>query len=107
MRRHRATVSAQQLDALGVTERQRRRLVAARVIERVVDGAYRFAGVEPDEMSRCAALCASRENLVIAGPTAGRYWMIPGSPRDDLVHVLAPPCSQPCRDPGFSPTAPH
>lgn len=99
MRRHQSTVSTEQLEAFGVTERQRRRLVAAGLIERVVDGAYRFVGVEPDEMSRCAALCASRPQLVIAGPTAGREWRIPGSARDDLVHVLAPPCSQPCREP--------
>ncbi len=98
MRTHQSTASNQQLEAIGLSERKRRRLVEAGVIERVVDGAYQFSGVEPDEMLRCAALCASRPNLVIAGPTAGRYWRIPRSPRDDLVHVIAPPHSQPCRE---------
>lgn len=98
MRTHRATVANSILDANGVSERQRRRLVIAGVIERVVDGAYQFRGVEPDELSRCAALCASRPHLVVAGPTAGRRWGIRRSPRDGLVHVSAPPHSQPCRE---------
>lgn len=98
MRTHRATVPNSILDVNGVSEPQRRRLVIAGVIERVVDGAYQFRGVEPDELSRCAALCASRPHLIVAGPTAGRRWGIRRSPRDGLVHVIAPPHSQPCRE---------
>ena len=83
----------------GVSETQRRRLVEHGVLERVVDGAYRFRGVPDDELSRCVALCSSRPRLVVAGPTAGRIWGIRRSPRDQLVHVLAPPASNPCREP--------
>lgn len=99
MRSHRATVPTSVLDAVGLSESQRRRLVSSGVLERVVDGGYHFAGVEPGELSRCAALCGSRPHLVIAGPTAGRAWRIRRSPRDGLIHVISPPQSQPCREP--------
>jgi very-short-patch-repair endonuclease len=99
MQSHRATVSSEFLDASGISRSKRKRLVEARVIERVVDGAYRFVGVEPDELTRCAALCTSRPNLVVAGPTAGRIWKIRRSPRDEHVHVIGPPRSQPCSHP--------
>ena len=97
MRDHRTTISTAALDAAGVTTPQRNRLVTAGVLERVIDGGYRFAGAEADELTRCAALCTSRPQLVVAGPTAGRIWGIRRSPRDGLVHVIAPPASQPCR----------
>jgi len=103
MRGHRSTASSEQLACLGVTEAERRNLVSDGVLERVVDGAYRFVGVEPDELSRCLALCASRPELVVSGPTAGRYWNIPRTPRDELVHVIAPPQSNPCREPWVRP----
>ena len=96
---HRATVSSSALDAAGLTTPQRKRLVRAGIIERVVDGGYRFVGTEPDELTRCAALCTARPHLIVAGPTAGRIWQIRRSPRDQLVHVIAPPASQPCREP--------
>lgn len=99
MRTHRSTVSSSFLDAAGITKAQRRRLVRLGVLERVVDGSYQFRGVEPDELTRCAALCTSRPTLVIAGPTAGRRWNIRRTPRDGLIHVIGPPCSQPCREP--------
>jgi hypothetical protein len=99
MRTHRTTISDAAFDAMGITKRQRRELVQAGIIERVVNGAYVFAGVVPDEATRGAALCAARPELVIAGPTAGRHWRIRRSPRDGLVHVIAPPHSQPCREP--------
>ena len=48
---------------------------------------------------RGALRCArSRPQLVVAGPTAGRLWQIRRSPRDGLIHVLAPPHSHPCRE---------
>jgi very-short-patch-repair endonuclease len=99
MRDHHATISSEALDAVGITTSQRKRLVADGVVERLVDGSYHFAGVEPDEFARCAALCTSRPQLVICGPTAGRIWDIRRSPRDGLTHVIAPPASQPCREP--------
>lgn len=99
MHSHQATVSSPFLDAAGMGETQRRRLVRLGVLERVVNGGYRFAGAEAGELTRCAALCTSRPNLVVAGPTAGRLWGIRRSPSDGLVHVISPPRSQPCREP--------
>jgi len=99
MRHHRATVSSEVLAADGTSLDQRKRLVRAGVLERVVDGCYGFAGAPQDELVRCAALCTSRPQLVVAGPTAGRLWDIRRSPRDGVVHVLAPPASHPCREP--------
>ena len=98
MRAHQTTVSTSFLDAAGITTDQRRLLVRSRVLTRVINGAYQFSGVEPDELSRCAAVCAGRPSLVIAGPTAGRIWKVRRSPRDDLIHVIAPPASQPCTE---------
>ena len=99
MRDHHATATTEALAACGVSPDQRRRLVESGVLDRLVDGAYSFAGTTPDELARCAAVCGSRPHLIVAGPTAGRLWEIRRSPRDGLVHVIAPPASQPCRAP--------
>jgi hypothetical protein len=99
LRSHHATVTNTTLDECDVSLDQRNRLVGAGTLSRVVDGAYVFDGVEIDEQGRCAALCTSRPHLVVAGPTAGRLWGIRRSPRDGLIHVLAPPRSHPCRAP--------
>jgi very-short-patch-repair endonuclease len=103
MRTHQTTVSVPFLDASGVSPTQRRRLVRTGVIERVVNGAYRFAGVEEDELARCAALCTSRPYAVICGPTAARAWGTRKAPRDGLIHFISPPGSQPCREPWARP----
>lgn len=99
MKTHHATISSAELQKAGVTRDQRRALVELGALQRLVDGAYVFAGTEPDELARCAALCSSRPHLVIAGPTAGRIWDLRRTPRDGLVHVIAPPASNPCREP--------
>ena len=96
LRDHHATISSAVLGAHGIDPDARRRLVASGMLDRVVDGGYRFTGVDDDEWSRCAALCASRPHLVVGGPTAGRLWDLRRSPRDGLVHVIAPPRSNPC-----------
>ena len=96
LREHHATITTTELEAGGINRDARRRLVASGVLKRVVDGGYRFTGVDDDEWSRCAALCTSRPHLVVAGPTAGRMWELRRSPRDGLVHVVAPPRSNPC-----------
>jgi hypothetical protein len=103
MREHHATISTERLRAGEVTVDQQRALVGAGILQRVVDGAYSFGGVDPDETAKCAALCASRPQLVVAGPTAGRLWELRRSPRDGVVHVIAPPASQPCRMPWVRP----
>ena len=96
LRDHHATISTAALDEHGIDRDARRRLVASGILDRVVDGGYRFTGVADDERSRCAALCASRPHLVVGGPTAGRLWDLRRSPRDGVVHVIAPPRSNPC-----------
>ncbi|CAN5779890.1 hypothetical protein BH18ACT2_BH18ACT2_13020 [soil metagenome] len=78
-------------------------MVASGVLRRVVDGGYTFGGVDDAESLRCAALCSSRPHLVVSGPTAGRLWDLRRAPRDGLVHVVAPPHSQPCREPWVRP----
>jgi len=98
MRDHHSIVTSQVLDDAGISEDERRRLVGLGVLARVVDGGYVFGGCEAGELARCAAVCGSRPHLIVAGPTAGRIWGIRRSPRDDLVHVIAPPASQPCRE---------
>ena len=79
---------------------QRKRWSHAGVLERVVDGAYAFTGTRRRRAGevRCS-LHAAEPQLVVAGPTAGRLWDLRRSPRDGLVHVIAPPCSHPCREP--------
>ena len=100
LRDHHATISSAEMDAAGITLDQRKLLVSSGVLTRVVDGCYRFTGVDADdERARCAALCTSRPHLVVSGPTASRLWSLRRSPRDGLVHVIAPPHSHPCREP--------
>ncbi|MGH9270811.1 MAG: hypothetical protein ACRDZ2_06025, partial [Ilumatobacteraceae bacterium] len=99
LRSHHATISADALSAAGISLEQRKYLVAKGLLQRVVDGAYLFAGSEPGELARCAALCTSRPHLVVAGPTAARMWGLRRAPRDGLVHVIAPPRSHPCQEP--------
>ena len=98
LRTHHATISTGALQDSGVSLDQRKRLVEAGMLRRVVDGAYAFTGRDLDELARCAAVCTSRPQLVVAGPTAGRLWQIRRSPHDGLIHVLAPPHSHPCRE---------
>lgn len=103
MRSHHSTISTAALSAFGITLEQRKELVRAGVLTRVLDGAYVFNGTELTELGRCAAVCTSRPELVIAGPTAARIHVLRRAPRDDLIYVLAPPHSQPCREPWIRP----
>lgn len=103
LRQHHATISTSALTASNITQDEREALVRAGFLTRIVDGAYGLAGVQPTELSRCAALSTSRPELVIAGPTAGRLWGLRRMPKDGLVHVLAPPGSHPCREPWVRP----
>ena len=99
LRSHHSTISDAALSTFGLTVEQRKELVRAGLLVRLLDGGYAFAGVEHSELTRCAAICTSRPHLVIGGPTAGRLLGIRRSPNDGLVHVLAPPHSQPCNEP--------
>jgi hypothetical protein len=97
LRTHHSTVSSAVLEAAGVSVDQRERLVQRGVLQRVVNWSYHHTAVELDELGRCAAVCAARPDLIVAGPTAARVWMLRRSNCDEVVHVLAPPGSQPCR----------
>lgn len=99
LRAHHATISTDALDDAGVSLDQLKYLVEVGTLQRIIDGAYAFAGVESDELARCAALCTSRPHLVVAGPTAARIWALRRAPRDGLIHVIAPPRSHPCQEP--------
>jgi very-short-patch-repair endonuclease len=96
---HHATISSEALRVSGVTLDQRNNLVHGGLLVRVVDGAYALGAVDVGELERCAALCTSRPELVVAGPTAGRLWGLRRAPQDGLIHVIAPPHSHPCRAP--------
>lgn len=92
---HHTVVTDLTLRTLGVTIEQRRRLVALGVLERVLDGSYRFCGSPADELARCVAACARPIGLIVSGPTAGRLWGLHRMPNDGVVHVIAPPASNP------------
>ena len=66
-------------------------------MRRVVDGGYAFGAAADSELVRSAAICTGRPKLVIGGPTAARLLRLRRAPNDGLVHVIAPPASQPCR----------
>ncbi len=92
---HHDVVTDAVLRSLGLSIEQRKRLVTSGVLERVLDGSYRFAGTGGSELSRCVAACARPGGLIIAGPTAGRLWGLRRVSGDLRVHVIAPPASNP------------
>jgi hypothetical protein len=93
--KHHTVIADADLQRLGVTRSQRRRLVRDDVLERMLDGAYRFPGRPDDELARCVAACSRPNGLIIEGPTAGRLWGYRRMPADSLVYVIAPPASNP------------
>ncbi len=84
-----------QLISAGLTRRQLRHLEQTGAIMPSLRGAYRSPSVPFDELSRCAAVCLARTDVVIAGPTAGRLWGLRRLPKDHRIHVLAPRASNP------------
>jgi hypothetical protein len=93
--RQHGVASVPQLVQAGVDRRQIERLAETGAIELVLRGVYRSRSVQLDELGRCAAICLTRPDIAIAGPTAGRLWRFRRLPRDERVHVLAPPASNP------------
>jgi hypothetical protein len=87
--------SVEQLRSAGITTSQLKRLESAGAIVRVINNAYRSPSVAFDELSRCVAVCVARPGLTVAGPTAGRLWGFRRLPKDQRIHVLAPPGSHP------------
>src|SRR3954454_25300280 len=96
---HHGVASTDDLLRLGVSRSQIRQLVEDDILERVLDGAYRFVGSPNDELARCVAASAHPANLVIEGPAAGRLWKCRRMPYDGLVYVIAPPASHPSVEP--------
>ncbi len=92
---HHTVVTSSDLARLGVTRSQRRQLVGEGLLERLLDGAYRFPGLPDDELARCVAACSRPSGLIVEGPTAGRLWGFRRVRRDGLVYVIAPPASNP------------
>ncbi|MEP7202835.1 MAG: type IV toxin-antitoxin system AbiEi family antitoxin domain-containing protein [Ilumatobacteraceae bacterium] len=90
---HHTVITTDDLARLGVTRSQRRQLVDDGLLERVLDGSYRFPGSPNDELARCVAACS--RGLIVAGPTAGRLSGFRRMPRDWRVYVIAPPASNP------------
>ena len=93
--RHHAVVTDADLTRLGVSRSQRRQLVEDKLLERVLDGAYRFPGLTRDELGRCVAACSRPSRLIVEGPTAGRLSGFRQMPRDGFVYVIGPPASNP------------
>ncbi|MEY2416853.1 MAG: hypothetical protein QOH53_2187, partial [Ilumatobacteraceae bacterium] len=78
---HHTVVSDTDLSRMGVSRSQRRALVEENLLERVLDGAYRFPGSPNDELARCVAACLRPGGLIVEGPTAGRIWRYRRMPR--------------------------
>lgn len=93
-RQHGVASTRQLLDA-GISERRLQQLQHDGSLELVLRGAYRTPSAPYTELSRCAAVCAARPDVAIAGPTAGRLWGFRRLPSDHRIHVLAPPASNP------------
>jgi hypothetical protein len=100
---HHSVASTDDLQRLGLTRSQIRQLVEDDVLERVLDGAYRFAGSPNDELARCVAACSRPGGLVVAGPTAGRLSRFRRMTRNGLVYVISPPASNPSVEPWLRP----
>lgn len=96
MRAHHDVATSAVLLDHGITVDQRRRLVAQRVLVRIINGAYTFPGRETQPLTRCAALCLCHDDVVVGGPTAAALWELPGYSLGDEVSALAPPGRRPC-----------
>ena len=100
---HHTVVSDTDLSRMGVSRSQRRALVEENILQRVLDGSYRFPGSPNDELARCVAACLRPGGLIVEGPTAGRIWRYRRMPRDGFVYVIAPPASNPSVEPWLKP----
>lgn len=96
---HEGAITLAGLAEAGVDRHQVRRLVERRVLERLLNGVYALGGAPISELTRNVAVCLARPNVVVSGPSAGRYHGLRRAPRDRLVHVTAPPGAQPLSAP--------
>lgn len=95
LREHHGVASIAQLVGAGVTRHQIRELRAAGQIVEVLHGVYRHQLVPFDHPARCAALCSAHPEAIISAVSAGRLWGFRRLPKDDRIHALFPPASQP------------
>ena len=95
LRTHHGVATSFELQQCGLSAPTVRSLVEAGNLVAVVKGVYRIPAVALDESARCAAICAAHPDVGISGPTAGRLWGLRRLPRDQRIHVLAPPASHP------------
>lgn len=93
--RQHGVASTQQLLDSGISPRQLQRLQHQGGLELVLRGAYRTPSAPVSELSQCAAVCAARPDVAIAGPTAGRLWGFRRLPPDRRIHVIARRASNP------------
>lgn len=93
-RSHGITSVAELLDC-GLSREQVKSLRRHGGLVPVLRGVYRMPAVADSELARCGAVCRARDDLVIAGPTAGRLWGFRQLPRDARVHVFTSPHAQP------------
>lgn len=93
--RQHGVASTQQLLDSGISRSQLQRLQHHGGLELVLRGAYRTPSAPITELSQCAAVCAARQDVAIAGPTAGRLWGFRRLPPDRRIHVIAPRASNP------------
>ena len=90
-----------QLEALGITYDQLRRLEAAGTIERVSRGLYRFSAAEPTEHYSLAAACARIPRSIICLLSALKVHGI-GTQLPREVWLAIPHKARPPRPPGFA-----
>jgi len=95
LRTHHGVATSFELQQCGLSAPTVRSLVEAGNLVAVVKGVYRIPAVALDESARCAAICAAHPDVAISGPTAGRLWGLRRLPRDQRIHLLAPPASHP------------
>ena len=67
-------VSVAELDSLGVSADQRRRLVQAGHLLVLFEGVYRLASAPDTFLARCRAICLACRAAVITGRAAGKLW---------------------------------
>ena len=87
---HMGLVHDDDLEGLGVTVSQRRRMVADGVLVKVLDAVYRAASTPLTFEMRCRAICMSDPRAVITGRAAGRIWGLRKMGSSSTIEVRIP-----------------
>lgn len=87
IRRQHGAISAEQLQAHGITRSQRRTLQASGLLTSIHQGVYIVATAERTIEARAVAACLAHPRLVVSGPTAGRLTGCRNMPGND-VHAM-------------------